>query len=252
MVGNAMIDQLSRAELARVLGFATQCLSVETREDLKLALSELYALVPFRKAVLCRLSYAGEAVSIEDLVNHSYGAEWARVYAQERFERIDPVLHRGSQTGGAFYWHETSHQDLSEGAAKFLDAARDFGVVDGASFACGFASSWSPRTLLSMAGVKCTVKRTLAILTVVGPHLHEAYKRILALREHAPGRVELTPRETEVLNWKQHGKTHWEIGNILGISQRTVKYHFAQIEAKLGVVNASHAVAQALRLGLIK
>jgi DNA-binding CsgD family transcriptional regulator len=63
--------------------------------------------------------------------------------------------------------------------------------------------------------------------------------------------IELSAREREALNWAQQGKTYWEIGCILGISQRTVKFHFARIKSKLDVVSTPHAVAKAMRMGLI-
>jgi DNA-binding CsgD family transcriptional regulator len=79
----------------------------------------------------------------------------------------------------------------------------------------------------------------------------------LALPEPEPpralpaGDVELSAREREVLCWAQQGKTYWEIGCILGISQRTVKFHIARIKAKLDVVSTAHAIAKAMRAGVI-
>jgi DNA-binding CsgD family transcriptional regulator len=63
--------------------------------------------------------------------------------------------------------------------------------------------------------------------------------------------AELSPREREVLSWAQQGKTYWEIGSILGISERTVKFHVARIKTKLDVVSTAHAIAKAMRAGLI-
>jgi DNA-binding CsgD family transcriptional regulator len=65
------------------------------------------------------------------------------------------------------------------------------------------------------------------------------------------GTPPLTERETEVLKWTSIGKTGWEIGAILGISRRTVEFHLRSIADKFDVVNRTHAVAQALRVGLI-
>jgi len=62
---------------------------------------------------------------------------------------------------------------------------------------------------------------------------------------------ELSAREREVLSWAQQGKTYWEIGCILGISQRTVKFHVQRIKSKLDVVSTAHAIAQAMRRGII-
>lgn len=61
----------------------------------------------------------------------------------------------------------------------------------------------------------------------------------------------LSLREKEVLQWTLEGKTAWEIGRILGISDQTVVRHLGHAAQKLGCVNKVQTVAMALRLGLI-
>lgn len=56
----------------------------------------------------------------------------------------------------------------------------------------------------------------------------------------------LTPRETEVLVWIARGKSNRDVGEILGLSPRTVNKHLDQIYAKLGVENRTAAAALAL------
>jgi LuxR family transcriptional regulator, quorum-sensing system regulator BjaR1 len=62
----------------------------------------------------------------------------------------------------------------------------------------------------------------------------------------------LTSRENEVLQWAARGKSAWEIGEILDITKRTVDEHVQTAVRKLGATNRTHAVAIALRDGLIK
>ena len=56
----------------------------------------------------------------------------------------------------------------------------------------------------------------------------------------------LTPREREVLHWLAGGKTDRDIGDILGISPRTVHKHLQRIYEKLGVETRTAAVARML------
>jgi len=58
----------------------------------------------------------------------------------------------------------------------------------------------------------------------------------------------LTPRETEVLSWLAKGKTNRDIGDILGMSPRTVNKHLEHIFEKLGVETRSAAAALASQL----
>ena len=55
----------------------------------------------------------------------------------------------------------------------------------------------------------------------------------------------LTAREAEVLLWIGRGKTNKDIGEILGLSPRTVNKHLEQIYAKLGVENRASAALKA-------
>jgi DNA-binding NarL/FixJ family response regulator len=64
----------------------------------------------------------------------------------------------------------------------------------------------------------------------------------------APSRLAsaaLTPRETEVLSWLAKGKTNRDIGDILGMSHRTVNKHLEHIFEKLGVETRAAAAALA-------
>lgn len=55
----------------------------------------------------------------------------------------------------------------------------------------------------------------------------------------------LTPRETEVLSWLAKGKTNRDIGDILGMSHRTVNKHLEHVFEKLGVETRAAAAALA-------
>lgn len=61
----------------------------------------------------------------------------------------------------------------------------------------------------------------------------------------------LTPREVEVLQLVAEGLTNRRIGERLGISEHTAKFHVNAILGKLGAQSRSEAVAQAARLGLV-
>jgi len=69
-------------------------------------------------------------------------------------------------------------------------------------------------------------------------------------RRHAT-KIALTARETEVLRWVANGKSAIEIGGILKIAKRTVDEHVQTAVRKLGASNRTHAVALALRDGVI-
>jgi DNA-binding CsgD family transcriptional regulator len=61
----------------------------------------------------------------------------------------------------------------------------------------------------------------------------------------------LSPRELSVLLWMKEGKTNWEIARILGLTERTVRFHVGSIFKKLDVSSRTQAVARAMAKGLI-
>lgn len=61
----------------------------------------------------------------------------------------------------------------------------------------------------------------------------------------------LTPREKECLRWALLGKSAWETGEILGISQHTVAKMLQTARAKLDAPNKQAAARYASMLGLL-
>lgn len=61
----------------------------------------------------------------------------------------------------------------------------------------------------------------------------------------------LSARERECLQWTASGKTSQEIAAILQLSEHTVNHYLSAACQKLGAVNRSHAVAKAIRSGLL-
>ena len=70
-------------------------------------------------------------------------------------------------------------------------------------------------------------------------------------RTSAVQKPSLTEREIECLKWSAEGKTYEDIGMLLGISARTVRFFLENARHKLGSVNTTHAVAAAMLRGLI-
>ena len=61
----------------------------------------------------------------------------------------------------------------------------------------------------------------------------------------------LTIREKEVFSLLVQNKTTKEIGNILGISEKTVRNHISNVMQKLGVKGRAQAVVELIKMGNI-
>ncbi|WP_181919665.1 LuxR C-terminal-related transcriptional regulator [Alkalilimnicola ehrlichii] len=88
---------------------------------------------------------------------------------------------------------------------------------------------------------------------LLAPHIHIALSRALPKRGDkaretgpAPFSQQPTPlskREQQIAGWVACGKTNWEIGQILKISDLTVKTHVQNILCKLSLTNRSQIAA---------
>lgn len=64
--------------------------------------------------------------------------------------------------------------------------------------------------------------------------------------------MSLTKRESEVLLWCGRGKSNWEIGKILSISEHGAEFHLRNVFKKLETHSRVVAVVKAMQLGLIQ
>ena len=95
------------------------------------------------------------------------------------------------------------------------------------------------------------VRRMAADLQLFAVHAHEAALRVLAPVARDDPAALPSSRELECLRWTMEGKTAWEVGRILGISEHTVARHLNNATRRLACVNKHHAVMKALRMGII-
>ena len=68
-------------------------------------------------------------------------------------------------------------------------------------------------------------------------------------RDDEPPTIPLTPRELAILRHVAGGLRNREVGELLDVSEQTIKNHLSSILHKLGVPNRTHAVTFAVRQG---
>lgn len=98
------------------------------------------------------------------------------------------------------------------------------------------------------AGLHSKAHRVSDYLLGILVHVQTRFERKPAA-QRAP--QSLSSRELTVLKWMKEGKTNWEIARIIGLSERTVRFHVGSIFEKLDVTSRTQAVARALGAGLI-
>jgi LuxR family quorum sensing-dependent transcriptional regulator len=185
----------------------------------------------------------------EIVMAHRIPAELFKVYVERHYADVDPAMRHLKRTTEPFRWLDVPYNSEREPRASELKAlVTDFGLSQGffvpiPSPAGTFGNVW-------MAGPNPELTaRTKPALHLIALY---AFDRMHRLVGPLPAqRPRLTEREREVLMWTAHGKSAWEIGEILGIAKRTVDEHAASAFRKLGAANRTQAVAIAVRERLI-
>jgi DNA-binding CsgD family transcriptional regulator len=84
---------------------------------------------------------------------------------------------------------------------------------------------------------------------ILGNYFHQHIMRIYG--HDASNEMLITAREIDCLKWMAAGKTAWEASVILGISERTVRFHLNAAREKLDCLTTTQAVAKAVSQQLI-
>jgi len=168
--------------------------------------------------------------------------------------RLDPVAQHCKKASVPIVWDQTTYTSLGRG--ERWETQAKYGYHTGIALALHM-----PEGRHFFLGVDrdqqlpkdpAEVTRMVADLQLFAVHAQDAALRVL-LPEIPPLDVPaLTPRELESLRWTMEGKTAWELGNILGISERTAVLHINNATHKLDCINKHQAVLKALRLGIIR
>ena len=206
-----------------------------------------------------------ETVSATLVIDHLLGeAEFITVdntpsAYQATFEstkkgRRDPVMQHCKRRSVPIIWDQDTYVqggfgEMWEEQARFgycAGIAMALHLPDGRHFFLGVDRDRG----LPADGSELT--RVVADLQLFAVHAQDAAQRILLPRVADAKLPSLTPRELESLRWTMEGKTAWEVGNVLGITERTAALHLNNASHKLGCVNKHQAVLRALRLGLLR
>jgi DNA-binding CsgD family transcriptional regulator len=182
--------------------------------------------------------------------NH-FPAGYRQSYLDNEWDKIDPIVQRIHSATRPFLWSDVcARANLTEVQRVFLENCRDLGVHSGITIPMHGPGSGIDLISLSLRDQKATDP---ARLPLVHAYTVQYRARLSELQgEPAEAVNTLTAKETECLSWCKAGKTNWEIGEILSISEKTVEFHLSNTIKKLGVSNRITAVVKGIQIGIIK
>ncbi len=152
------------------------------------------------------------------------------------------------------HWETSWKKDTLGKGRISMQLVKSYGYLDGWTSAI-YHKSQSTFSAFSFAGKRVEKdRRTAAILRYISPHFAESLRGIhnsSLIKQKTIKHLKVTKREVEVLKWIEQGKSTWDVSVILNCSERVIKYHVKNLMEKLSAQNRTHAVAIALRQGLI-
>lgn len=224
---------------------------IETEDELQGFLQALLEQAPSLRMALAlgRIDERRQIQHLERVFNINYPASWQQQYLHENYACCDPVL-RTPLDAGPQPWAERFRNLARVEERRFVNEASLAGMRAGMCFG---AHSDRQRLgcLLSLEGEEASRDpEMVAMLDCLAPHLYQAAVRVALLPPLSMPPVALSQRESDIFLWMSRGKTNWEIAAILDISERTVKFHVANVIHKLGANNRTHAIVLGMRCGL--
>lgn len=165
----------------------------------------------------------------------------------------DPVMQHLRRQSVPILWNQSTY--VRQGAGDLWEQQAAYGLRTGIAMALHLPDGnhflLGVDRDLPLPRDENELTRIVAHLQLFAVHAQDAAFRVLVPLQHRPETPKLTSRELEVLRWTMEGKTAWEVGTILGISERTAVMHLSNATRKLDCTTKHQAVVKALRLGLI-
>lgn len=184
-------------------------------------------------------------------VKSTYPAEWLTRYLLNGYIRVDPVVLAGFSRMLPFDWQDV---EWTQNAKAFMLDAFAHGL-GGNGYSVPLIDKRTRRALFSVNSQmpqpawQDFIAANAAQFAELGQRMHR--RVIEELYASADPLPQLKPREIEVLAWAAQGLEAKEIARKMGISVHTAQDYQKSARSKLRCETMAHAVAEAIRLGII-
>lgn len=194
------------------------------------------------------------AARIPHKLSNSVDPAWSARYIEQRYFNVDQAVHLALQQPHAFSWADFEHAPMAEPARALFAECRYQLDIDGAFIvpihdSGGFAGIVA--LFHEQGELKPEAKKALKLISVYGI---ERAKELHGLELDTAGwdaSCPLTPRQREVISFAAAGKSDWDVGQITGLSEKTVNHHFERAKKALNVKTRAQAVAISIQRGWV-
>ncbi len=185
----------------------------------------------------------------------NYPEPWREHYDRNNLSKADPTVEYCFRSSAPFVWMPQSFKTPEQQA--LYEEAASFGLKVGVTLpirgvggeigmlTCARDEAPGPAFLKDLGQ---NLGGLSLLRDIAFDSLQQYVHASAAPTEQPPA---LTKRELDCLQWMYVGKTAWEIGRILHISEAGVNFHIANLRNKFGVSRRNDVVIKAIRFGLL-
>jgi DNA-binding CsgD family transcriptional regulator len=184
-------------------------------------------------------------------ITSGYPDAYQQLYLERGFVERDPTVAHCQGNTTPLEWSEQIYDAHSY---EIMEESRKYGL--GWGFSLSVHESDQSASMLSLArdrpvASEAERRLVLAASSVMAHCLHVAAKNIILPGVLAGRRPRLSPREAQCLQLVAIGKSNWDIGQLLNISEAAAAFHVKNLLKKFKVSTRVQAVAMGVALRMI-
>jgi LuxR family quorum-sensing system transcriptional regulator CciR len=181
----------------------------------------------------------------------NYPEDWSNVMRRRTHFAIDPVIRACQKTAAPFLWSELERLlKLTSAQREILDGATRAGFGPGFTVPIHIPGECTGSGSFAVRGGKQLNSGIIPAAQYVACFAFEAARRLSLvenkLDRSVPGASGLTQRQLDCIVLMAQGKSDWDTGKILGISQRTVQEHLDTARKRYSVGSRTQLLVRTL------
>lgn len=233
------------------LDFIDQLEKMSSAESVWGSLLSFSTRYGFNHGALVDLPAPGQKID-DTVVCVSWPEEWKQRYLAKNYVKRDPAVLHMMRARDPYTWQDVLEcPEYTAPQRRVFDEVAEFDLKSG--FIVPLFGLRSGTAMVTFAGPNTDLStRERAELHLMAIYAHARIRALLPHRRHYASFPGLSERERECLQWASAGKTDWEIGEILSISEKTANAHIERAKRKYNVATRVQAVVLALRAGQIQ
>lgn len=225
---------------------------VASADDLTFAMVAICAQLGFQYFALTHhvdIARASPAIRL-----HNYPDQWADYYDANALGVSDPVHRASHKTSIGFRWSRMPEMiPLTAADRRMLEMGRDQGIGDGFTVPANVPGEARGSCSFANGAERPLPEAMLPAAQLAGAFAFETARRLWSVRDlqdEDPAPV-LTDRQRDCVLLAARGKSDWEIGQLLKVSEETAACHIKNACERYGVYKRSSLMIRTLFDGTI-